>query len=120
MTCQTCEGPLPENDDRFLPWCSEDCMPKRAAGPLNDDSRLAAEILRMFSGNLAGMLDGKDGARRVLVDRLESGQAAVVGADYLRALEKVTAKADEHCASRGRTTIPGIADALVELDKVKP
>lgn len=26
MPCPTCEDPLPENDDRFLPYCSEDCL----------------------------------------------------------------------------------------------
>lgn len=26
MTCKTCENELPENDDRFLSYCSEECL----------------------------------------------------------------------------------------------
>jgi hypothetical protein len=82
---------------------------------VNDDSRTAATALRAYA-----FVRDHTTEEDLLAERLRSGQSTIVSVDYLRALEKVAAKSDEHCASRGRTTIPGIADALVELDKVKP
>ncbi len=26
MTCPTCEEPRPQNDDRFWPYCSQECQ----------------------------------------------------------------------------------------------